>query len=163
VFPHVFDPKELNSEHAIRTPALRRSSAAAVDVRFASVPLFAACSKKELRLIAKTAVVEARAPGATLVSEGDPGTRAFILIQGTCRVVRNGRKVGTVGEGGVVGELSLLTGAPRNATVVADTPLEVAILDQRDFLALLESSPSICRKMLQALATRVQQHEKSAT
>jgi CRP-like cAMP-binding protein len=77
--------------------------------------------------------------------------------------VRNGRKVGTVAEGGVVGELSLLTGAPRNATVVAETPLEVAILDQRDFLALLESSPSICRKMLQALATRVQQHEKSPT
>jgi CRP-like cAMP-binding protein len=47
--------------------------------------------------------------------------------------------------------------------VVAETPLEVAILDQRDFLALLESSPSICRKMLQALATRVQQHEKSPT
>jgi len=163
VFPHVFDPKELNSEVAIRTPALRRSSAAAVHVRFASVPLFAACSKKELRLIAKSAVVEARAPGATLVSEGDSGNRAFVLIQGTCRVVRKGRKVGVVGEGGVVGELSLLTGAPRNATVVAETALEVAILDQRDFLALLESSPSICRKMLQALATRVQQHEKSAT
>jgi CRP-like cAMP-binding protein len=161
VFPHVFDPKELNSEHAIRTPALRRSSAAAVDVRFGSVPLFAGCTKKELRLIAKTAVVEARAAGATLVSEGEPGNRAFVIIQGSCRVTRKGRKVGTVGEGGVVGELSLLTGATRNATVVADTPLEVAILDQRAFLALLETSPSMCRKLLQTLATRLQQHEKS--
>jgi CRP/FNR family transcriptional regulator, cyclic AMP receptor protein len=161
VFPHVFDPKELNSEQANRTPSLRRSSAADVHVRFASVPLFAGCSKKELRLVAKTAVVESRAPGATIVSEGEPGTRAFVVLQGTCRVVRNGRRVGKVTEGGVIGELSLLTGAPRNATVIAETPLEIAILNRRDFLALLESSPSITYKLLRCLAERLQQVEKA--
>ncbi len=162
MFPHVFDPKELNRERAIRTPALRRSSAATVHVCFASVPLFSGCSKKELRLIAKSAVVETRAPGATLVTEGEPGQRAFVVLQGTCRVIRRGRKVGTVGEGGVVGELSLLTGAPRNATVVAHTALEVAILDRREFIALLEASPSIGHKLLQVLAARLQQFEKSS-
>jgi CRP/FNR family cyclic AMP-dependent transcriptional regulator len=160
VFPHVFDPKELNSEQANRTP-LRRSTVADVHVRFASVPLFAGCSKKELRLVAKTAQVEARAAGATIVSEGEPGTRAFVVLQGTCRVVRNGRRVGKVTEGGVIGELSLLTGAPRNATVVAETPLEIAILNRRDFLSLLESSPSIAYKLLGSLAERLQQVEKA--
>lgn len=160
MFPHVFDPKELNSEQANRTP-LRRSSVAAVHVRFGAVPLFSECSKKELRLLARTAVVESRAPGATLVTQGEPGKRAFVVLQGTCRVLRNGRRVGKVEAGGVVGELSLLTGAPRNASVVAETPLEVAILDRRDFLALLESSPSISTKVLRGLAERLQQFEKS--
>jgi CRP-like cAMP-binding protein len=72
-------------------------------------------------------------------------------------VLRNGRRVGEVAPGGVVGELSMLTRGPRNATVVADTSLEIAILERRDFLAMLESSPSITRKLLERLAARVQE------
>jgi CRP-like cAMP-binding protein len=154
VFPHVFDPQELSSEQANRTP-LRRSSATEVHTRFASVPLFSECSKKELKLLAKTAVVESRAAGAEVVTEGQAGNSAYVVLQGTCVVVRDGHAVGEIGTGGVVGELSLLTRAPRNATVVAQSPLEVAILNRRDFFALLESSPSISVKLLQSLATRL--------
>lgn len=155
MFPHVFDPQELTSEQANRTP-LRRSSATEVHTRFASVPLFSECSKKELKLLAKTAVVESRAAGAEVVTEGHTGDSAYIVLQGKCLVVRDGHAVGEIGTGGVVGELSLLTRAPRDATVVAQSPLEVAILNRRDFLALLESSPSISVKLLQGLATRLQ-------
>ncbi len=76
-------------------------------------------------------------------------------------MLRNGEPVGQIGPGGVVGELSLLTGATRNATVVAETPLELAILTRRDFLALLESSPSISAKVMQSLANRLQRFEAS--
>ncbi len=155
MFPSTFDPLEVSSEQANRAP-LRRSSAADVHVRFGSVSLFSECSKKELKLLAKTAVVESRAAGAELVTEGQPGTSAFVILQGKCRVERNGKAVGDIAEGGVVGELSLLTRAPRNATVVAQTPLEVAILARRDFLVLLESSPTISLKLLQSLAARLQ-------
>jgi CRP-like cAMP-binding protein len=121
------------------------------------VPLFSTCSKRELRLLAKMAVVEPRASGATLVTQGETGTDAFVILQGTCKVLRNGRRVATVDAGGIVGELSMLNRAPRNATVIAESPLEVAILQQAQFLTLLEQSPSISHKLLRILAARVQE------
>lgn len=157
MFPTQFDPQELSSEQNYRKMSLRRSSIASIHVHFASVPLFAGCSKRELRLLAKSATVEPRAAGAALVTEGETGKDAFVVLQGKCKVTRKGRKVGEVGEGGVVGELSMLNRAPRNATVIAETPLEVAVLGRREFLALLEESPSICHKLLQSLAARVQE------
>jgi CRP/FNR family transcriptional regulator, cyclic AMP receptor protein len=138
---------------------LARTSVRAETVHrhFSSVPLFSECSKRELRLLGKTAIVEPRATGATLVTEGQTGANAFVILQGTCRVTRKGRRVAQIEAGAVVGELSLLNPAPCNATVVADTHLDVAILRRRDFLALLESSPSISFKLLKSLAARVQQ------
>ena len=141
---------------------LKPSKAAAVNVMFASVPLFSSCSKRELKLVTKTAVVEHRAAGSTLMTEGQTDSSAFVILQGTCRVLRNGRRVGAVNAGGVVGELSMLTRAPRNATVIADTPLEVAILGRREFLSLLDKSPSITRKILESLAARVQELDARA-
>ena len=141
---------------AVKKAALQPTMAAVISDYFASVPLFEACSKRELKLLTKIAVVEHRAAGATLVTEGQPGTTAFVILQGKCRVLRKSRRVGEIEAGGVVGELSMLNRAPRNATVVAESPLEVAILRRSDFFALLEKSPSISRKLLESLAARVQ-------
>jgi CRP-like cAMP-binding protein len=128
-----------------------------VHLHFASVPLFSECSKRELRLLGRTAIVEPRATGATLVTEGQTGANAYVILQGTCRVTRKGRRVAQIEAGAVVGELSLLNPAPCNATVIAESHLEVAILRRRDFLALLERSPSITYKLLKSLAARVQE------
>ena len=144
-------------DRAYRDAALRPSTAATISYRFSTVPLFADCSRRELKHICRAAVVEHRAKGATLVTQGEPGAEAFVILQGACRVLRNGRKVGEIEAGGVVGELSMLNRGPRNATVVAETPLEVAILERRDFLKMLESSPTITRKLLERLAARVQE------
>jgi CRP/FNR family transcriptional regulator, cyclic AMP receptor protein len=141
---------------------LKPSKAAAVNVMFASLPLFASCSKRELKLVTKIAVVEHRAAGSTLMSEGQTDSYAFVILQGACRVLRSGRRVGIVEAGGVVGELSMLTRAPRNATVIAEAPLEVAILGRREFLSLLDKSPSITRKILESLAARVQELDARA-
>jgi CRP/FNR family cyclic AMP-dependent transcriptional regulator len=157
VLPHQVSGHNITQERAYRDAALRPSTASAIAYRFSTVPLFADCSRRELKQVCRAAVVEHRAKGATLVTQDEPGTEAFVILQGTCRVVRNGRKVGQIEAGGVVGELSMINRAPRNATVVADTPLEVAILERRDFLALLEKSPSITRKLLERLAARVQE------
>jgi CRP-like cAMP-binding protein len=157
VFPHQLARQEVKNTQARMKGAMRPSTTEAIRLHFASVPLFAACSKHELRLLAKTAVVETRASGATLMTEGATGTTAFVLLQGRCRVFRNGRRVGAIEAGGVVGELSMLNRAPRNATVVADSLVEVAILGRREFLALLEESPSISQKLLVSLAARVQE------
>lgn len=140
-----------------RAKQMRSVRADVVHRHFSSVPLFSECSKRELRLLSKTAIVEPRATGATLVTEGQTGANAFVILQGRCRVIRKGRRVAQIDAGGVVGELSLLNPAPCNATVIAETPLEVAILRRRDFLALLEHSPSISFKLLKSLAARVQE------
>jgi CRP/FNR family cyclic AMP-dependent transcriptional regulator len=157
VFTSPLAPKDIAKEQAHKTGGLRPSKATDVHIHFGAVPLFADCSKRDLRLLAKTAVIEPRAAGATLVSEGQVGTNAFVILQGECRVLRKGRRVGAISAGGVVGELSMLNRAPRNATVIADSMLEVAILSRRDFLALLQQSPSISQKLLANLATRVQE------
>jgi len=161
VFPHEFVPQDVASEQDHRR-VLRPSKAGAVYLHFGEVPLFSSCSKRELKLLAKSAVVEPRATGATLVTEGEVGNAAFVILQGTCRVSRKGRRVGTVKPGGVVGELSMLNRAPRNATVVAESPLEVAILGRREFLALLDQSPSISHKLLESLAARIQELDARA-
>ena len=157
MFPHGFAPHAASEEQRRKKAALMRSPAAKVQLHFGSVPLFSGCSRRELKLLAKTAVVEPRAAGAMLVTQGERGTNAFVILRGTCRVLRNGRRVGAVEAGGVVGELSMLNRAPRNATVVADSELEVAILERRDFVALLRQSPSISHKLLETLAARVQE------
>ena len=149
-------------QRAEQLGALFPSKPAVVRERFAAVPLFSGCSKRELRLLTKSAEIEPRATGATLMTEGETGNCAFVIIQGRCRVLRNGRRVAQVEAGSVVGELSMLNRGPRNATVVADAPLEIAVIRRGDFLALLESSPSISRKLLQALAARVQELDARA-
>jgi CRP-like cAMP-binding protein len=157
VLPHQVSDRNTARGRGYRDSALRPSNATTIAYRFSTVPLFADCSRRELKHLCRAAVVEHRAKGATLVTQDEPGTEAYVILQGTCRVLRNGRRVGEVAPGGVVGELSMLNRGPRNATVVADTPLEVAILERRDFLAMLESSPSITRKLLERLAARVQE------
>ena len=149
--------RDVIAKRANAPAALGSSRAAAVHRHFAAVPLFSECSKRELRLLTKMAVVEPRASGATLVTQGETGQDAYVILQGECRVLRNGRRVGTIEAGGIVGELSMLNRTPRNATVVAESPLEVAILQQAQFFALLEMSPSISHKLLRSLAARVQE------
>lgn len=157
MFSHEFVGQAAGEEQAGKKPRLRASTSAAIQIHFAAVPLFEECSKRELKLLAKIAVVEARAAGATLISEGQCGSDAYVILQGKCRVLRKGRRIGDIKAGDVVGDLSMLNGAERNATVVADSVLEVAIIGRRDFLSLLERSPSISRKLLTSLAARVQE------
>ena len=84
----------------------------------ASVPLFSACSKRELQKIAKASDELTIPAGKVLVEQGDTGRECFVLVSGTASVKRGTRKVATLGPGDCVGELSLLDHGPRTATVV---------------------------------------------
>jgi CRP-like cAMP-binding protein len=64
------------------------------------------------------------AAGTTIVNEGEDGDEFFVILDGTARVSRQGRKIATLGPGSGFGELALFDNAPRNATVVADTDME---------------------------------------
>jgi CRP-like cAMP-binding protein len=120
-----------------------------------AVPLFAACSKSELRGIAQLGTPISAEAGTTLTHKDKPGREFFLIVDGTatCKVGR--RKVAEFGPGGYFGELALLYGGLRTADVVADTPMELLVLDAREFRSLLMTTPAICVKMLARLAERL--------
>src|SRR5438132_8544209 len=94
------------------------------------VTLFAACSRKDLQTLAHRSEDRKVGAGTTIVKEGDNGNEFFVILDGTARVSRQGRKIATLGPGSGFGELALLENAPRNATVVADTDMELVVVGQ---------------------------------
>jgi CRP-like cAMP-binding protein len=120
------------------------------------VPLFSACSKRELQVVAKKVERVAVPDGTTLVVEGAAGTEFFVIVDGSARVVRHGREVTILGPGSFFGDLALLDRAPRNASVIAETPMELAKLNQRGFDELLELR-GFSRSLLTGLARRLRQ------
>jgi CRP-like cAMP-binding protein len=122
----------------------------------ATVPLFSACSKRELQVVAKKVERVAVPDGTTLVVEGAAGTEFFVIVDGSARVVRHGREVTILGPGSFFGDLALLDRAPRNASVIAETPMDLAKLNQRGFDELLEL-PGFSRSLLTGLARRLRQ------
>lgn len=119
------------------------------------VPLFARCSIKELRRIATIADEVQLPEGKKLTRQGDRGREFFVLLNGTVHVRKSGRKVRTLGPGDFMGEIALLTQAPRTATVTAASPVEVLVITSRDFRSFLRDSPNVQLKVLQALAERL--------
>jgi CRP-like cAMP-binding protein len=75
-------------------------------------------------------------------------------------VKRNGRKVGTLGPGDAIGELSLLDHGPRTATVTADTPMTLLVLSAREFAGVLDEVPGLAQKLLAQLARRVRELDR---
>ena len=120
-----------------------------------TAPLFARCSKEEIRRVAAIAEERNLATGTELIREGDDAREFFVVIEGAAEVRRHGRKVSTIGIGGFVGELAILSDTPRSATVTAATPLDVLVISRRDFLSLVGEMPSISTKVARALADRV--------
>jgi CRP-like cAMP-binding protein len=132
----------------------------ALDLR--SIWLFSGCTASELRKI-RGSLDEVEVPkGKVLVEEGRVGLECFLIVSGTATVTRNGKKVATLGPGSHFGELALLDRRPRSATVVSDTDMDVLVLSQRQFNSVIESVPSISRKLLAAMAGRLREADAKA-
>jgi CRP/FNR family transcriptional regulator, cyclic AMP receptor protein len=133
------------------------STPKALDLK--SIWLFSACTASEIRKI-RSSLDEVLVPaGKVLVEEGTAGREFFLIVNGTAKVTRKGRQAATLGPGSYFGELSLLDRRPRSASVSSVTDLDVLVLDQRHFNALLDSVPTIARKLLAAMATRLREQD----
>jgi CRP/FNR family cyclic AMP-dependent transcriptional regulator len=121
------------------------------------VPLFSACSRKDLQLVARRAEDVKVSAGKVLVTEGETGHEFFVILEGTAKVTKKGRKVATVGPGAGFGELALLDKAPRNATVIAETDMELVVLGQREFAGIIDEVPGFSRKLLAGMAQRLRE------
>ena len=119
------------------------------------VPLFADCSKKELRQVASIADEIDFRPGKTLTRQGAPGREFFVLLEGTVDVVRDGKKISELGAGEFFGELALVSNIPRTATVTATSPIRALVVVDRDFRRLLKDDVSVAVKVLATMAERM--------
>jgi CRP-like cAMP-binding protein len=128
----------------------------------AQVPLFSACSNKELQKIAKASDEIAIEAGRVIVEQDGVGREAYVVISGEASVKRGNRKLATIGAGDHVGELALLDGGPRTATVVTESDVELLVLGSRQFAGVLDEVPSLARKLMAALAARVRELDAKA-
>lgn len=119
------------------------------------VPLFAGCSEDQLRDITRLLTPVDVKAGTTLARQGDYGKEFFVIIEGTAAVLRDGVELAKLGAGDVVGEISIIDGGQRTATVVADTDMLVEVATHPEFAGLLDRAPEIAVNMLPALAALV--------
>jgi CRP/FNR family cyclic AMP-dependent transcriptional regulator len=126
----------------------------------AGVPIFEGLSKKDLSQIAGAAKEITHREGSVLAKEGQSGVGFFLILDGTAGVRVGDRQRGKLGSGDFFGEISLLDGGPRTATVSAETEVTTLGLTPWDFKRLVESNPSIAAKMLKVMAQRLRSSSK---
>lgn len=105
------------------------------------IALFAQMSNADLEKLAKLGEPVDAEPGAVLMDQGDVGTECFLVIEGEAGVTTGGQHVATIGPGSVVGEMALVGHKPRNASVVAQTPMRLLSFNIAHFKRLLEDMP----------------------
>jgi CRP-like cAMP-binding protein len=127
------------------------------------VQLFEGCSSRQLRAIARIADVQEVPAGDVLAQAGDPGDRFFVIVDGAARIDVSAQKHSRIGPGEFFGEMSLLDGEPRSATVIADTAMRLLVIHRRDFMTLLGEVPALTQRILVTLSQRLRNAEKALT
>lgn len=121
-----------------------------------SVPLFSRCTKKEVAALAAQAVELALPADRDLTREGARGREFMLIVQGGAKVVKSGRTIRKLGSGDFVGEIALLAGSPRTATVTTTEPTVVLVLTDRAFDMATREMPTVHASLLKALSERLQ-------
>jgi CRP/FNR family cyclic AMP-dependent transcriptional regulator len=119
------------------------------------VPLFARCSRAELKEIAMLADEIDLHEGKELTRQGSPGREFFVLLEGSADVTKDDRKVNTLGPGDFFGEIALVSHEPRTATVIATSPVRALVITDRSFRRLLDDAPRVQDKVMEAMAERL--------
>ncbi len=124
------------------------------------VPLFSACDDAQLRQISRLVERYDARSDEVLVREGEPGHELYVLVDGTAAVTREGALVAMLDAGQWFGELAVLDGTPRGATVTMTTPGRLLVVEQRHLFALLETAPAVARRLLVGLARRLHEADR---
>jgi CRP/FNR family transcriptional regulator, cyclic AMP receptor protein len=129
--------------------------------RLSRVPIFAGCSKKDLQTIAKAVRPVEHPAGSVVAAEGEPGAGLFVIDRGEADVTIGGKKLNHLGPGDFFGEMALLDGGPRTATVTATTDLYLFALSEWVYRGLLTEHPTIALRTLEAMAARLRRATKA--
>ncbi|HEY1279985.1 MAG TPA: cyclic nucleotide-binding domain-containing protein [Acidimicrobiales bacterium] len=130
-----------------------RHNAVADDL--AQVTLFGGCTRKELRELASISTGVDIHAGQVMCQEGHVGSEFFVVAAGHATVTIAGDCVATIGPGEFFGEMALLDGGRRGATVTATTDMHVLVMSRHEFVILLADVPRVSRRMLEALSSRL--------
>ena len=130
--------------------------------RLREVPLFEECSARQLRSLAKITKVFDVPAGAVIARAGELGDEFFLICDGSARVEVSPDRHVLLEPGKFFGEMSLLDGGPRSATVVANTPVRLFVISRRNFSVLLKEVPGLIETLLVTLSKRVRQAEERA-
>jgi CRP/FNR family cyclic AMP-dependent transcriptional regulator len=125
------------------------------------VTLFADCSKDELSNVAARTREQHLPSGSVIVQQGTRGDRFFVLAEGLAHVHVNGQKVASIGAGSFFGEMALIERGPRSATVTAELPVRLLVIDEKDFDAV-RSIPSVSRKVIAGMSERLRAANEQA-
>ena len=118
-------------------------------------PLFSQLSRRELQQIAGIADEIDLREGKVMTQEGKAGREFFVLLEGNADVTKNGRRINRLSDGDFFGEIALISRSPRTATVTATTPVRALVITDRSFRRLLDETPKIQIKVMEALAERL--------
>ncbi len=127
-------------------------------VALAQLPMLEGAAPEVLEGIAAAVVPEHRPAGATLMTEGEPADDLFVVRHGRLGVLVRGTRINEVGPGDVVGEMGVIARRPRNATVVADTDIELWRVSGAAFLAAMELHPVMPDALRRGITARLASH-----
>lgn len=136
---------------------LRSASSKAEMLR--KVPLFSGLSPRQLAQIARLADEIEVPAGKQLATAGDTGHELFVIVDGDASVRVPGGRTKRLGHGDFFGEMSLVDGGPRSATVVSATPMKLLVVSHREFWSLLNEAPQVTAKIMRTLSQRLRDAE----
>jgi CRP-like cAMP-binding protein len=130
----------------------------AANIELKEIPMFEGCSERQLRSIARIVRVFDAPAGTVITRVGEPGNDFYLLLDGTVSVDLPGGKSVCLRPG----EMSLLDGDPRSATVVTDTPVRLLVINRENFSVLRREVPDFTQILLVTLSRRVRHAEQHA-
>ena len=120
------------------------------------VPLFSRCTKRELAALAAEADELTVPEGRTLARQGASGREFIVIVDGSAEVTKGGRPINRLGKGDFLGEIALVAGVPRTATVVTTSKTRLLVLTDRAFGRVVKEMPSVQGSVLKALSERLE-------
>ena len=132
-----------------------------LDNALAAVPLFEGLSKRQLKKLATTAEIVDYMAGHSIVKEGEDGESFFVVLSGQAKVTVKGRTVNHILPGDHFGEISLLDGGPRTASVLSETPVSMLMLTRSQFQRTVQDDPALAVALMESLARMIRRVDRS--
>lgn len=122
-----------------------------------AVPLFAGMTERSLQSIAELARETSYDPASVIVREGEPGESFVVIVTGGAAVEQGGSALNRLGPGDFLGEIALIDGGPRTATVTATEAIAALVIDRAGFQRLMDDHPVVRHDLVSALTQRLRQ------
>lgn len=119
------------------------------------ISLFAGLGGREIERLGQLADEVDVPAGKVLMRQGERGAELFVVVSGSVTVERDGRALGSRGAGEILGEIALVDGGPRTATVTVEEPSRLLVLTRSAFHSLMDEFPTVRQTVLETLAERV--------